>query len=125
MSEITNCPDCAVEPGVRHQDGCDVARCTATGEQHLGCPGELHAHDGREYGEHEGRCQPEIWGGRWPGELECEEFGLFVTKESVIGPPWFIKCGPDHPDRRADLNELSRMACTGELEWNGERWIKP
>ena len=121
------CPDCQVEPGTRHENGCDIARCKVTGQQHFQCEGEEHSFKGRVYGEHPGECLPTLWTGRWPGDEECEEFGLFVTMESVKAPPWFIKCGPDHPDRTPDLNELGLMAAKGEVAWDSdrERYMKP
>lgn len=57
-----HCPDCGVGIGQAHIEGCDVARCLATGLQRLG-----HAPSCR--------CPQDVWTGRWPGEAECEEFG--------------------------------------------------
>lgn len=67
------CPDCEVGLGQYHIEGCDVARCLATGRQRL-------AH-GASCG-----CPQDVWTGRWPGDAECEEFG------------WMI--GPGLPDLR-------------------------
>ncbi|MGW4826282.1 hypothetical protein ACWEOG_01780 [Amycolatopsis japonica] len=57
-----SCPDCRAEIGHSHREGCDVARCLATGLQRLGhdetCP-----------------CPQDTWSGLWPGEAECIEFG--------------------------------------------------
>jgi len=58
------CPDCHAEIGQAHREGCDVARCLATGLQRLGhgaC-----------------RCPQDVWTGRWPGEAECAEFGWML-----------------------------------------------
>lgn len=115
--KLTNCPDCGAEPGEQHQFGCDVARCTATGEQFIQCEGELHTYHGREYGEHVGICQPTIWTGEWPGNEECRELGLWC----YWGPPW-TPCDADHPGAVADLNTLTRMAMNGKLRWDGQRW---
>ncbi|MFM2078880.1 MAG: hypothetical protein RJA49_2770 [Actinomycetota bacterium] len=49
----TTCPDCAIEPGAAHEDGCDVARCLVTGGQRLACRDD-HDH-GRD-----------VWTGGWP-----------------------------------------------------------
>lgn len=57
----SKCPDCQVEPGRSHEDGCDVARCTDCGWQRIGC---LHVTTPIGWGE--------VWTGRWPGEVEVE-----------------------------------------------------
>ncbi|MGH8917910.1 MAG: hypothetical protein ACRDZY_09980, partial [Acidimicrobiales bacterium] len=65
------CPDCQVGIGHAHTEGCYVARCLASGLQRLD-------HD-------QACCCPQdVWTGRWPGEVECAEFG------------W--KLGPGLPD---------------------------
>jgi hypothetical protein len=83
-----NCGDCAVAPGQQHQLGCDVARCTACGWQYIGCECSL--------------SEPTTWTGRWPGEVEVEEYGL------------------------KDLNELASLAAQGLLHWDSdtERWCR-
>jgi hypothetical protein len=54
----TKCPDCYVEPGRKHQQGCDVERCSVCGGQRLMCEGteECEGHD------------PKLvkWTGFWP-----------------------------------------------------------
>ena len=57
--KLRPCHDCGVKPGERHQEGCDVARCTSCKGQRLSCDCE----DG----------EPEIWTGIWPGYKECYE----------------------------------------------------
>lgn len=47
------CPDCAVEPGQLHSDGCDVARCWVCRCQRLVCRGD-----------HEPTL--DVWTGTWP-----------------------------------------------------------
>ncbi len=120
------CPDCAVAPGVVHDEGCDVARCFATGEQRLVCGGEKHEHNGRWYGEHDGLCGRDVWTGEWPGAAECREYGFWCYWEPTVYQPddplgamfpgrW-IPCGPDHPDAEADLNRL-----VTECVWDREQ----
>lgn len=53
------CPDCGILTGDRHLTGCDVARCTHCGQQHLGCDDPA--------------ATPNIWTGEWPGEAEVRE----------------------------------------------------
>jgi hypothetical protein len=91
------CPDCAVAIGEPHLvdgrgGGCEVARCLVTGLQRVMCQAD---HDD---------CGLDLWTGRWPGVLECEQFG------------WML--GPDFPD----LNRLY-----GEATWDPVRftWVKP
>lgn len=49
-----HCPDCNVRPGVRHQQGCDVERCSVCKGQRLSCDCEGH--------------DPKLtkWTGEWP-----------------------------------------------------------
>lgn len=126
MVELTNCHDCGVEPGERHKDGCDTALCVSTGFQHLQCEGEIHVHNGREYGEHEGDCAPSIWRGIWPGVIECREFNLWSRHIPGEAPYW-QNCSREDEGAMEDLNELHRLAAMGELTWSreGERWVKP
>jgi hypothetical protein len=115
------CPDCAVSVGTAHEDGCDVARCLATGRQRLMCDGfpGVALNDARA-GEpvsiqlHD--CGREIWTGRWPGEVECEEYGWWCY---FVPHQGFIPCGPDHPEAMHDLNRLA-LVC----DWDAAagRW---
>jgi hypothetical protein len=74
---VTACPDCDVPPGQAHEDGCDVARCLATGRQRLMC--------GRQ-ADHPGAfCGQDVWTGQWPGENECREYGFVLTAGLVGG----------------------------------------
>lgn len=95
---LRDCRQCGAKPGERH-DGCDIARCVSTGFQFIQCAGELHIHQGREYGEHEGPCHEDIWTGEWPGAAECREYGFwsyFNTRDEQYrtgGGPFLA----DHP----------------------------
>ena len=80
-AEKKNCPDCGMEVGEHHFEGCDVARCTKCGCQRIGCD-----------------CKggkPDVWTGIWPGTLEALEQKL-------------ICCWDDTKEWTADLNELAR-----------------
>lgn len=99
---VDKCPDCSVEPGVVHEPGCDVERCKLCGWQAIGC-----------------NCPPErdgtTWTGKWPGELECEEFDLMrdPSAEGYRVVPW-------------DFNELATQHANGQLKWDvdQERLVK-
>ena len=56
------CPDCAVDPGELHDDGCDVARCTVCGFQRISCD-----HEDTDVG------WGQVWTGQWPGDVEVAE----------------------------------------------------
>lgn len=97
------CPDCGVPVGTKHEWGCDVSRCKVRGSQHLSC------------GPHKG-CDTCVWTGRWPGDLECEEFGWwFTAKDYFTGEPYVTQ----------DLNKLASMMHTHKLRWDvdKERWF--
>ncbi len=76
--------------------------------QLIQCEGEVHVHDGREYGEHTGPCGSSLWTGWTVGEMEAIERGWF----SVFSPPW-TRCGADTPDAVPDLNRVFI-----ELRWD-------
>lgn len=113
---------CGAEPGTRHFEGCDVARCKSTGAQLCQCGGEHHEYHGRWYGEHDGACGPDIWSGHWPGDIEAVERGWFsyFAPPGVAGRRPWIRCGPDHPGATPDLNRVPL-----ELKWDPatERYV--
>lgn len=73
------CNGCGAEPGERHRDYDDLARCRSTGNQLIACEGELHEFKGNWYGIHEGPCGPDVWDGEYPGVKQCREFGLYTA----------------------------------------------
>ncbi len=102
-----NCPDCAVNSGENHQNGCDVERCPECGSQFISCGCELIS-------------KPRLpWTGEWPGIKECLEFGLYVR--FVAGPGW-VSCSENEPGSSEDLNALFRKA-----KWSKElgRFVLP
>ena len=58
------CWDCGARIGDPHLDGCDVARCLATGDQRLACDDDGHD------------CGDQMFDGYWPGELDCYRLGI-------------------------------------------------
>ena|GEM_PF-3008169 len=111
--QMTICHDCAVEPGQPHLDGCDVARCLATGRQRLDCDC--------------GQCGKDVWTGEWPGLAECREYGFWCYWH---GPEWpdasprgrgWVRCEADHPKAREDLNRLH-----SECRWDKSsgKWVR-
>ncbi len=108
------CPDCRVSPGERHEDGCDVARCSLHGKQYLFCQDCLD--EGfMMFSPQANDVMPTIWTGEWPGVEECREMGLYVYDF------------PGVPGKSEDLNRLAIMGLTGEVVWSveKERWIRP
>jgi hypothetical protein len=95
---LSDCPDCGVEAGEAHEDGCDVARCLATGRQALSCAGSA-AHPGRV-------CGDDLWTGRWPGEAEAERYGLYV--EEIPG---------------AAVPDLNRLMTVGRWDADRAEWV--
>jgi hypothetical protein len=96
------CPDCGVECGWEHLEGCDVARCLTTGGQRLGCS--------------EGECGRDIWSGEWPGVADAMRLGFWTRwVDSVTGVPipfniarrgTWKECGADDEGATANLNRL-------------------
>jgi len=43
------------------------------------------------------------WTGKWPGDAECEEYGLY---SKMTGSGW-TPCSKDDPEAGLDLNTLS------------------
>jgi hypothetical protein len=76
-SELPNCPDCGVAPGVWHVLGCDVERCPYCGGQLLSCKHFLFG-----AGEPTPPDDRLRWTGEWPGIAECREFGWFQPQQS-------------------------------------------
>jgi hypothetical protein len=106
------CPDCGAVIDEPHRDGCDVARCLATGMQRLQCSEDEH-------------CGQDIWSGLWPGEAECAEFGWWAYFQGAPAG-WqatgWVRCGPDHPDAVPDLN---RLVIDGSWDQVRGRWVIP
>jgi len=93
------CTDCGAELMHAHEEGCDVARCTWTGMQRIGC-GETHNHGA------------DIWDGVWPGTSAAVEYGWY----SYFANGWH-RCGPGHPQATPDLNRVP-------LECDWDPWRK-
>lgn len=105
MTEFTKCPDCQVDVGDRHKDGCDVTRCRFTGKQMLMCGfkfefGPTGGIDVTEDRSHE--CESCVWTGDWPGVKVCRDNNWYTTMIGFDGPT-------------EDLNSVSQRAV-----WNPE-----
>lgn len=134
----TVCPDCGVEPGQQHEEGCDVARCVLCGAQDLGCG----YHDDEDdlvrcSNTHEPLPAEtmEKWTGVWPGIVECREFGWYSrwtefsgydNSDGIPDTGPSVPCAADHPHAHEDLNRLNLAGLTGELRWDRDRqrWVK-
>lgn len=102
------CPDCGVEIGTPHDINCDVARCLVTGGQRLSCDNHRDRTD----------CGEDIWTGKWPGVMECEEFGWY----SIFTDRGWQSCTKDTPGATADLN---RLADEGVWDVTANRFRRP
>jgi hypothetical protein len=96
---VPRCWDCGVAVGEPCLDGCDVARCMATGFQRLSCDQQ-----------HPGDCGWYVFEGTWPGEPEAFELG------------WLLPGAAEHTGRPlGDLNRVYAAAQRGELRWDPAR----
>ena len=135
-----HCPDCGVATGVKHKDGCDIARCPRCGLQRLSCnciyevngmnpatlaedhpaiyadgPTEaMYAVWDRLWSERE-----PVWTGEWPGVAECREYGWYAK---LTPPHGWVKCDASTVGATEDLNRLY----TGEAHWDQtrQRWVQ-
>jgi hypothetical protein len=98
--EDRRCPDCQVEPGVEHLDGCDWATCLQCGGQRLMCGPDGHA-VGRD-----------VWTGMDHAERAAREFGWFTQDRCAEGLG-FVPCEETAPGARPDLSRVHV-----EAEWN-------
>jgi hypothetical protein len=101
---MKKCPDCQVDPGCPHMEGCDVARCGNCGYQLLF---------------HDNECDNEyntIWTGVWPGIEECHELNLWIVYRDGEKGDW---------TKTEDLNTLYNKALSGELTWDkgNSKWV--
>lgn len=121
MAEFVPCQDCGVQVGQPHGDGCDVARCLATGLQRISCGGNHPDMGvvGPPYQPGVAVCGRHVWTGTWPGEAECVEFGWWSYFTPETG---WVRCSglDDHPEAGPDLNRLY----SGEAWWDRDagRW---
>ncbi len=73
------CPDCGASPGRPHESGCDVERCSVTGQQSLSCLCDPAEHD-RDHDPLFAR-----WTGYWPGSLEAASLGIDLNQLYMLG----------------------------------------
>lgn len=134
------CPDCQVEPGQPHLDGCDVARCLTNGGQRLMCAGpdgdDLVVPDPTSPEVHEvdigsgpirirgvkvhlpkcADCGQDIWTGEWPGTMECREYGWWVRWENPAPGERYGKWVPTTEDDPSSVPNGSRLIA--ECVWD-------
>ena len=119
MKNLVSCHDCGVRPGLAHERGCDVERCSACGGQRLQC--ECSHHD------------PAFarWTGNWPGALEADALG--ITLNDVAEFPhlvvaFFVKPSPDSDlpcrARRTGVHESHGYYGCGR-DWQCPGWWGP
>lgn len=103
--EKTKCPDCQVDIGEKHQWGCDVGRCKATGYQLLSCYTDPDDPDLEEDWEPDHECDVTTWTGEWPGEKVCRDNNWYTEMTMLNG----------EKKRVEDLNSVHMRAV-----WNPE-----
>ena len=87
---MNNCPDCGVEPGEIHIDGCDVERCSACGYHRLQCRCKTHDPAWAR------------WSGWWPGSLEADALGVDLNEFQTQGYAQKIFKKPKTGNHRCD-----------------------
>ena len=102
------CPDCGVTIGRKHVDQCDVERCSYCGGQALSCD--------CEYGDVI-KYDRQIWTGFWPGEEECEHYGLFCVL--IPGCGW-VSC---ERTVKGAVHDLNRLVMDGKWNRTKQRWV--
>lgn len=109
---VRSCQDCGVPPGQPHADGCDTARCLATGYQRLSC--------GREHEAGDLDCGQDVWTGTWPGVDDAIRLGWYARET----PHGLQRCGPGDAGAMPDLNRLNGF--NGEVRWDRgtRRWVR-
>lgn len=94
MIGLTNCHDCATEPGQPHNSGCDMESCSVCGEQRIG-----HGTDS------DAGCMGHDplfarWSGLWPGSAEADALNIDLNEFHVrdYHKIFFIKPKKSHDD---------------------------
>src|SRR3954466_12718810 len=95
---LESCTRCGAGVGELHEAGCTVEQCPYCGGQLLSCYCPESDDDPAE--------DRVPWGGLFPGESECQEFGWYARR---AGGGW-KPCGPGVADAIADLNRLRAEA---------------
>lgn len=127
MSEL-GCPNCKVEIGEVHVDGCSLEICAYCGDQAIKCHCVLVVAgiDPEDFGDQETASDEQWerfdaenrkyggripWSGEYPGSRACREFGFWCRE---VGER-FVSCTIDDEGSTEDLNRLHGWS---GVEWN-------
>ena len=118
-----NCPDCGAKPGEHHGEWCDVERCPGCGGQMLMCGMSCKPCQGKQNKIFSKRAR---WTGRWPGEMECEEFGWYSYLVPYQGWKSISKAEYDERIKNGESasHDFNRLHVDAKWDVEAQRYVK-